>query len=110
MDEHTPFGEASTKIFPARHDLKKKLIELVEKHHVREEFLIPGLYFYLTEHFRSDAEGTNESINWHLNRIRQFEEELAKPREERENRLADVDIQGFIKHLQRQSRGHSWPS
>src|SRR5438128_12373664 len=66
-DENTPLGEAM--IFPGRHELKQKLTSLVEEQGLREEFLIPSLYFYLTNYYRSQMESTTESIDWHLNRL-----------------------------------------
>ena len=97
FDEHTPYGEMY--VFPGRHELKAKMELLVNDHQLREEMLIPGLYHYLTSHFQNAATGSSETIDWHLRRIREFEEEIRKPRMERENQLSDDDINGFIAGL-----------
>jgi hypothetical protein len=79
-------------------DLREHITMLVEQVGVRPEFLIPGLFHFLTEHYSkvSDSGATADSIDFHLERLAELEEDLERPPDRRRNQLSDEQLRSLI--------------
>jgi len=95
--EHTPYGEMFHPY--SLDDLREQMNTLAERIGVREEFLIPGMFSFLIDHFTRTSDSTPDSINFHLDNLRHLQDELRKPVEERKGRMTDAQINRLMESV-----------
>jgi hypothetical protein len=88
--------------FPTIADLKSQMLRLVHESDVKTDFLIPGLFRYLTEMYdrRSDPDETSDNIDSNLRLLEEIKGDLAKPPEMRRHQGREAELRDFIPKLE----------